>query len=67
MISAIVLAAGEAKRMGRIKLLFPWEGKTILEHVLDNLSQSHVNEVILILGYEADRILEKSPPGRSRW
>lgn len=61
MISAIVLAAGEARRMGQFKLLLPWEGKTILEHVLDNLLQSQVNEVILVLGHEAHRILKKIP------
>ena len=61
MISAIVLAAGEARRMGQFKLLLPWEGKTILEHVLDNLLQSQVNEVILVLGHEAHRILKRIP------
>jgi len=59
MISAIVLAAGEARRMGQVKLLLPWKGKTILEHVLGNLLQSRVDEVILVLGHEADRFLGK--------
>ena len=59
MISAIVLAAGEARRMGQVKLLLPWKGRTILEHVLGNLLQSRVDEVILVLGHEADRFLGK--------
>jgi len=61
MISAIVLAAGESKRMGQNKLLLPWEGKTILECVLDALLTSRVDEVILVLGHEAKRIREKVP------
>ena len=57
MISAIVLAAGESKRMGQTKLLLDLEGKAILQWVLDNLCGSQVDEVILVLGHEADRIL----------
>jgi molybdenum cofactor cytidylyltransferase len=59
MISAIVLAAGEAKRMGQNKVLLPWQGKTLLEHVLDRLLHSQVDEIILVLGHEAERIREK--------
>ncbi|HYB20578.1 MAG TPA: nucleotidyltransferase family protein [Thermodesulfobacteriota bacterium] len=58
MISAIVLAAGESKRMGRTKQLLKWEGKTMLQRVLESLCNSGVGEVILVLGHEADRILE---------
>jgi len=61
MISAIVLAAGEAKRMGQAKLLLPWQGKTILEHVLDQLLHSKVDEIILVLGHEAKQMREKIP------
>ena len=56
MISAIVLAAGESKRMGQTKQLLDWEGRTILQRVLENLSRSQVDEVILVLGHEAERI-----------
>jgi molybdenum cofactor cytidylyltransferase len=59
MISAIVIAAGESKRMGRPKQLLPWQGKALLQHVLDSLLNSEVDEVILILGCEAERILER--------
>ena len=58
MISAIVLAAGESKRMGQTKQLLDWEGRTILQRVLENLSRSRVDEVILVLGHEAERILQ---------
>jgi molybdenum cofactor cytidylyltransferase len=64
MISAIVLAAGEAKRMGQPKVLLPWQGKTLLEHVLHQLLHSQVEEIILVVGPGAGRIREKiSAPG----
>jgi len=59
MISAIVLAAGESKRMGRTKQLLEWGGRTILQRVLENLGRSRVDEVILVLGHEATKIIQK--------
>src|SRR4030042_4660634 len=59
MISAIVIAAGESKRMGRTKQLLPWQGKVLLQHALDAILGSEVDEVILVLGCEAERILEQ--------
>lgn len=56
MISGIVLAAGESKRMGRTKQLLSFGSSTILEHVVDNLLRSKVGEVILVLGHESGRI-----------
>ena len=50
--------------MGQDKVLLPWEGKTLLEHVLDQLLHSQVDEIILVLGHGAGRIREKiSAPG----
>ena len=54
MISAILLAAGESKRMGKTKQLMPLGGKTIVEHSLDNLLASQVNEVVVVTGKQAD-------------
>ena len=59
MISAILLAAGEAKRMGKPKQLMPLGGKSILEHSLDNLLGSKVNEVIVVVGCEAEAVAKK--------
>jgi xanthine dehydrogenase accessory factor len=56
MISAIVLAAGEATRFGHCKQLMPLGGKLLLEHVLDNLRQSGVDEVVVVLGAHSDEI-----------
>lgn len=61
MISAIVLAAGESKRMGRPKQLLEWRGKTLLRHVLDSLLSSAADEIILVLGHEAEAIKKSLP------
>jgi molybdenum cofactor cytidylyltransferase len=61
MISAILLAAGESKRMGLPKQLLEWQGKTLLQHVLESLIKSDADEVILVLGYEADLIKKTLP------
>jgi molybdenum cofactor cytidylyltransferase len=56
-ISAIVLAAGQSARMpGHNKLLLPLAGKTIIAHSVDNLRASRVSELIVVLGFEADKI-----------
>ena len=44
--------------MGQTKQLLEWEGKTILQRVLENLCRSQVDEVILVLGHDADKILQ---------
>lgn len=56
MISAIVLAAGESTRMGFPKLLLQVEGKSLLQHVIDNALQSKAGEVIVVLGAEATKL-----------
>jgi molybdenum cofactor cytidylyltransferase len=61
MISAIVLAAGESKRMGRSKQMLAWQGKTLLRHVLENLISSTADEIILVLGHEAEAIRKSLP------
>ncbi len=59
MVSAILLAAGESKRMGRLKQLLPLGKTTMVEQTIDNLLNSKVNEVIVVLGHEAEEIIKK--------
>jgi molybdenum cofactor cytidylyltransferase len=61
MISAILLAAGESRRMGRPKQLLEWQGKALLQHVLENLIDSCADEIILVLGHEAEQIRKSLP------
>ena len=48
-ISAILLAAGESKRMGVNKLALPWGRKTVLERCVDALVRSNIKEVVVVL------------------
>ncbi|MBM2832467.1 MAG: molybdenum hydroxylase accessory protein, YgfJ family [Dehalococcoidia bacterium] len=45
--------------MGQPKQLLPWRGKTVLEHVLDNLSSLDLKGVVVVLGFEADEIARR--------
>ena len=57
MITAIVLAAGESRRMGHVnKLLLPLGEATLIERVVGAVCQSEADEVIVVLGHEARRI-----------
>jgi molybdenum cofactor cytidylyltransferase len=49
-ISAILLGAGESKRMRVDKLSLPWGRKTVLEHCFETLWRSKVEEVTIVLG-----------------
>lgn len=62
-VSAILLAAGESKRMGKPKLLLPFDDGTILGKTVDNILSSRVDEVIVVLGAEA-REMEKAIVGK---
>lgn len=50
MIVAIVPAAGYSRRMGRPKLLLPWMGRSILEHVVEALRVSGIARVLVVVG-----------------
>ena len=53
MISAILLAAGQSKRMkGSNKLLFKYKNKTLINYILKSLVKSKVNKIIIVLGYQ---------------
>jgi len=59
MISAILLAAGESKRMGELKQLMPFgQNTTIVEQAIDNLLSSAVSEVIVVVGYRAEEVIK---------
>ncbi|MCS6862149.1 MAG: nucleotidyltransferase family protein [Abditibacteriales bacterium] len=56
MMSAIVLAAGESKRMGTLKQLLPFGEGTMLETVLDTLLRSRVDEIVVVLGHRWEEV-----------
>lgn len=61
---AIVLAAGMSTRMGTQKLLLPFDGKTIVEKVVENILNSGIENILVVLGanrIEIDEVLEFWP------
>ena len=50
MITAIVLAAGRSTRMGKPKMLLPWEDTTIIEHVISVFSKAGIKDILVVTG-----------------
>jgi molybdenum cofactor cytidylyltransferase len=63
MISAILLGAGESKRMGVNKLQLPWRQKTVLEHCLDSLLRSNIQEVVIVLSDQTKEMRDRLKGG----
>ena len=57
MISAIILAAGESRRMGvKNKLLLPISGEVLISNFVKSVCASNVDEVVVVVGHEAEKI-----------
>jgi len=56
MIAAIILAAGESKRMGQPKMLLPWGEATVLEHVLSVFAEAGIEDIVVVVGALRDRL-----------
>jgi molybdenum cofactor cytidylyltransferase len=56
-IAGIILAAGTSSRMGSAnKLLMKYKRHTIMEEVMEQLSGSEVDEILVVTGFERARI-----------
>ena len=62
MIHAIILAAGESRRMGKQKMLLPYGGKTVIEHIVTQVLQCGVDGITVVLGHDAGEIAAKLTP-----
>jgi molybdenum cofactor cytidylyltransferase len=49
-ISAIILAAGESRRMGQPKMLLPWRGGTVLSTVIETVRDTGVSDILVVTG-----------------
>ena len=59
MIAAIVPAAGMSTRMGRNKLLLAFRDRPLIARAVDTLLESEVDQVVVVLGHEADKVKAK--------
>jgi molybdenum cofactor cytidylyltransferase len=56
-VGAVVLAAGKSSRMGEPKVLLPWEnGKTIIEHIIEQLIRARIPQVNVVTGHYANEV-----------
>lgn len=63
MISGIVLAAGTGSRFGGTKQLVNVDGKPLVRHAIDALREADVDELIVVLGHDADAVRKAIPNG----
>jgi len=66
-ISGVILAAGSSARMSGARQLLPFQGKPILQHVIDAAFQAALDEILVVIGHEEDRLraaIELPPKAR---
>ncbi len=62
MISALILAAGQSKRMGQPKMLLPWGKTSVLGQVIEVVRAAGVEDILVITGgarREVERIVKQ--------
>ncbi|PWW25797.1 molybdenum cofactor cytidylyltransferase [Cytobacillus oceanisediminis] len=54
--AAILLAGGQSTRMGELKGLLSWHGRTLFEYQLQTLIESPFSDVIAVVGYRSEEL-----------
>ena len=65
-VAAIVLAAGAGSRFGGGKLLAKLDGVPLVEHVLGALERASVDETVVVVGADAEKLREVCEPYGAR-
>jgi molybdenum cofactor cytidylyltransferase len=55
-ISAVILAAGQSKRMGQPKMLLPWQNTSVLGKVIETIQQAGVEDILVVTGGARDEV-----------
>ena len=66
MVGAIILAAGESRRMGSSKPLLPFAESNFLGRLLEEFHASKARPIVVVLGHQADRIRREIAFGEAR-
>lgn len=56
MLAAILLAAGQSRRMGAFKPLLPFGARTVIEACVANLLAAKVDEVVVVVGHRGAEV-----------
>ncbi|GAB4315156.1 MAG: hypothetical protein Kow0074_02580 [Candidatus Zixiibacteriota bacterium] len=59
MVSGLILAAGQSKRIGSEKPILQHEMAALIDVVIGHLRDSKLDEIILVLGHDARRMVQK--------
>lgn len=52
-VAAVILAAGAATRMGKLKQLLPYRGRTLIQNAVDQALQADFDPVLVVVGAES--------------
>lgn len=67
-VSGLVLAAGTSSRLGKqAKQLLPWQDTTMLGWVVRRVEESRLDEVVVVVGHEAEAIRRNVALQRARF
>ena len=66
-IAAIILAAGEGKRMGRIKPLLPLGEGTVIEHLAGSFRNAGIGDIVVVLGHRSQDIVPVLKANNLNW
>jgi molybdenum cofactor cytidylyltransferase len=58
-LAAILLAAGQSRRMGAFKPLLPFGDKTVIECCIDYLRKGGVETIVVVVGHRAEDVRKK--------
>jgi len=56
---AIILAAGESRRMGFPKMLLTFKGRTMIENVISHVAESKADKIIVVIGAYKEEMIEE--------
>ena len=56
MITALILAAGQSKRMGRPKMLLSWGRTTVLGQVIDTFKKAGIEDILVVTGGAREQV-----------
>ena len=62
MLAAVILAAGGSSRMGQPKQLLKFRGQSLLRRAIETALAVPANQVIVVLGAAADRLMAECEP-----
>ena len=66
MIGAVILGAGESRRMGTQKLLLEIRGKLMIEQVIDSF-RGTADEIVVVLGHKPEAMIPTLERLRTKW